>query len=76
MYYENLPVILGLIGGFMCPDRRSQGFGVGCGGILQSIMQHQTRYAWGACMLTHLYHHLHHIVYDDSASLSTGCTLL
>lgn len=60
-----------LIGGFIYPDRRSQGFVVGCGEILHSMMQHQTRYAWGVCMLTYLYHDLHQVVFDESASMST-----
>ncbi|XP_059076277.1 protein MAIN-LIKE 1-like [Cryptomeria japonica] len=48
MHYETLPVILAsLIGGFIYPDRRSQGFVVGWGNILQSMMEHCTRYAWG-----------------------------
>lgn len=35
MYYETLPIILaGLIGGFICPNRRSQGFIIGWGDII------------------------------------------
>lgn len=76
MYYKTLLVILGgLMCGFIYPNIRSQGF-VGWDGILQSMMQHQTFYAWGVCTFSHLYHDLHHVVHDENASLSTGCTLL
>lgn len=77
MHYETLLMILaGLIGKFICPDRRSQGFDFGWEGILDSMMQHRNCYAWGVCMLAHLYHDLHQVVYDGGASLSSGCTLL
>lgn len=77
MYYDNLPSILAsLVGGFICLVRRSRWLSVGWGRILLSMMQHQTRFAWGVCILAHLYHDLHQVVYDGAASLSSGVTLL
>lgn len=62
--YATLPSILvGFIRGFLCPDRRSKGLSVGWGRILESMIVHGTRYAWGMCMLPHLYHDLHQVVY-------------
>lgn len=35
------------------------------------MMEHRTHYAWGVCMLGHLYHDLHQAMYDGGTSLST-----
>jgi len=32
-------------------------------------------YAWGLCVLTHLYHDMHFMVYRKGASLGCGFTL-
>lgn len=52
-------VLVGFIGEFLCPNRRSKGLLVGWGRILESMIVHGMRYAWGCCMLAHLYHDLH-----------------
>ena len=75
--YEPLPAILAsMIARRICPNRRSRGFLVGWGQTLHSILEDGTRYAWGVCVLAHLYHDLHDVVYRDGASLSAGVTLL
>ena len=75
--YEPLPVVLaGMITRHICPDRRSRGFPVGWGWTLHSILEEGTHYAWGVCVLAHLYHDLHDAVYREGASLSAGVTLL
>lgn len=75
--YAPLPsVVAGLIGDFLYPDTRSHGFSVGWGRILQKMVWYRTRYAWGVCVLAHLYHELHQVVYDEAVSLAVGGTLL
>jgi hypothetical protein len=75
--YAPLPSILAsFIGGVLCPDHRSKGFAVGWGCVLESMVMQGTQYAWGTCMLAHLYDELHHIVYSSGRSLAVGCSLL
>ena len=40
------------------------------------MLEDGTRYAWGVCLLAHLYHNLHDVAYREGSSLSTGVTLL
>lgn len=79
MYHSYAPlpsVLAGFIGGFLCPDKRSKGLSLGWGQVLEGMMVHRMRYAWGMCMLVQLYHDLHWIVYLGGSSLSAGATLL
>lgn len=58
--YATFPSVLaGFIGGFLCPDCGSKELSIGWGQILESMIIHGTRYAWGMCMLSHLYHDFH-----------------
>lgn len=75
--YEPLPsVLVGFVGGFLCPNRRSKGLSVGWGVVLEMMITKGTWYAWGSCMLAHLYRELHQVVYQRATSLSVGITLL
>lgn len=75
--YAPLPSVLArFIRGVLCLDHRSKGFAVGWGRVLESMVMQGTRYAWGTCMLAHLYDELHHIVYGGGRSLAVGCSLL
>ncbi|XP_059065566.1 protein MAIN-LIKE 1-like [Cryptomeria japonica] len=75
--YAPLPSVLaGFIGGFLCPDRRSKGFSVGWGLVLEEMVTQDRRFAWGSTMLAHLYRGLHEVVYLGYGSLSAGMTLL
>ncbi|XP_059074222.1 protein MAIN-LIKE 2-like isoform X1 [Cryptomeria japonica] len=75
--YAPLPSVLaGFIGGFLCPDRRSKGFSMGWGLVLEDMVTQGRRFAWGSAMLAHLYRDLHEVVYLGYGSLSAGVTLL
>lgn len=75
--YAPLPSVLaGFIGGVLCPDHRSKGFAVRWGHVLERMVMQGTQYAWGSCMLVHLYDELHHIVYGRGQSFAIGCSLL
>lgn len=75
--YPPLPSILvGFIGGVLCPNHRSKGFAIGWGRVLESMVMQGTQYAWGTCILAHLYDELHHIVYGRGQSFAVGCSLL
>lgn len=53
--YANFPSVLAsFIGGFLYLDLRSKGFSVGWWWILESMIVHDTRYAWDHCMLAHM----------------------
>lgn len=75
--YASLPVMLArFIGGFLCSDQRSRGFSYGWGHVLESIVRQSTRYAYGSCLLAHLYCELHLFMYRGSSSLAARVTLL
>lgn len=75
--YTTFPSILvDFIAGFLCPNHRSKGLLVERDHILESIITHGTRYAWGLCMLSHLHHDFHQVLYLRGASLSLGVTLI
>jgi hypothetical protein len=75
--YAALPAVLArFIGGFLCPDRRSRGFSYGWGRVLESMVRRSRIYAWGSCLLAHLYRELHLFVYRGSSSLAADVTLL
>lgn len=72
-----LPVVIrGAISGFLCLDRVTQGLAVGWGGALETLVTQHTRYAWGPCVLSHLYYELHQFFYHGSVGLGCGVTLL
>lgn len=55
-----LPAVIGgAISGFLCLDRATRGLAVGWGGALETLVMQHTRYAWGPCVLAHLYYELH-----------------
>lgn len=75
--YASLPSVLaGFIGGFLCPDWRSKGLAMGWGLVLEDMVTQGCNFAWGSCMLAHLYRELHQVVYLRYMSLSVGVTLL
>lgn len=69
-------VLVGLICGFLCPDRRSKGLLVGWGSVLEDMVTQRHQFAWGSAILAHLYKDLHEVVYLSYESLSAGVTLL
>lgn len=75
-YAPLLSVLAGFIGRFLCPDRRSKGFSVGWGLVLEEMVTQGWRFAWGSAMLAHLYRGLHELVYLSYGSVSAGMTLL
>lgn len=75
--YAPLPSVLAsFIGVFLCLDRRLKGLVVGWGLVLEDMVTQGRRFAWGSCMLGHLYRELHQVVYRGYMSLSTRVTLL
>ena len=75
--YEPLPTVLvSMIAGYICPNRRSRCFPFGWGQTLHSMLEDGTCYAWGVCLLAHLYHDLHDVAYQEGASLLATVTLL
>ncbi|GLJ23507.1 hypothetical protein SUGI_0445390 [Cryptomeria japonica] len=72
-----LPVVVGgVISGFLCPDKGTRGLFMGWGGKLEMLVMQHTRYAWGPCVLAHLYYELHQFVYHGSVGLGYRVTLL
>ncbi|XP_059070641.1 protein MAINTENANCE OF MERISTEMS-like [Cryptomeria japonica] len=72
-----LPAVIGgAISGFLCPNRPTRGLAVGWGGALETLVTEHTRYAWGPCVLAHLYYELHQFVYHGSVGLGCRVTLL
>lgn len=62
--YAPLPsVIVGLVDDSLLPYRRSHGLSVGWGCVLRQMVRERTHYACRICVLAHLYHGLHQIVY-------------
>jgi len=56
--YDYFPgIVAGLIGGVVCPDRRSHGFPIGWGRIMERMLTEGTRYAWGVS--NDIYHTQH-----------------
>lgn len=75
--YEPLPIVLSsIVGGLLCPDRRLHGIIVSWGQVIEQMVREGTRYAWGACVLAHLYMDLHEVVYHGITLLGVGITLL
>ena len=75
--YDPLPIVLvGMIASYVCLEKRSRDFPVGWGWILCLMMEDGTHYAWGVCLLAHLYHDLHDVAYQDGASLLARVKLL
>lgn len=75
--YEPLPIVLlAIIRGLLCPDRQSHGLAMGWGWVIECMVTDGTRYAWGPCVLSHLYRELHEVVYQETSSLGVGITLL
>lgn len=75
--YEPLPSVLaGIVGGLLCPDRHSHRLAIGWGHVIEKMMTEGTCYAWGSCVLAHLYRDLHEVLYRDTRSLGVGITLL
>lgn len=57
--YAPLPSVLaGLVVGFLLPDRRSHELSVGWSHALRRMVRERIRYAWGICVLAHLYHEI------------------
>ncbi|XP_059063972.1 serine/threonine-protein phosphatase 7 long form homolog isoform X1 [Cryptomeria japonica] len=75
--YAPLPLVLtGFVGGLLCLDRRSKGLAVGWGLVLEDMVTQGRQFAWGSCMLAHLYKDLHQVVYLGYNILLAGVTLL
>lgn len=49
---------------------------MGWGLVLEDMVTQGCRFAWGSCMLAHLYRELHQVVYLGYMSLLAGVTLL
>lgn len=69
-------VLVGVISGFLCLDRVTQGLVVEWGRTLETLVTEHTRFAWGQCLLAHLYYELHQFVYHGSIGLGCRVTLL
>lgn len=75
--YATLPTVLArFIGGFFYLDHRSKELSIGWGHLLEHMVTKGNRFAWGSCMLTHLYHDMRRVVYQRSAALSVGVIIL
>lgn len=60
----------------ICLDYMTHGMSIGWGRAMDKMLSHGTRFAWGPCMLAHLYHDLHQFVYLGGCEISAGVTLL
>lgn len=49
---------------------------MGWGLVLKDMVTQGRKFAWGSCMLAHLYRELHQVVYLGYTILSVGVTLL
>lgn len=49
---------------------------MGWGLVIEDMVTQGHRFAWGSCMLAHLYRDLHQVVYLGYTSLSVEVTLL
>ncbi|XP_059070503.1 protein MAIN-LIKE 2-like [Cryptomeria japonica] len=67
--YEPLPAVLsGIVGGLLCPDRCSHGLAIRWEQVIEQMITEGTQFAWGPCVLAHLYQELHEVVYRGRGS--------
>lgn len=69
-------VLVGVISGFLSPDRATQGLAMGWGRTLEILVTEHTRFTGGPYLLEHLYYELHQFVYHGSIGLGCRVTLL
>lgn len=65
-----------MIGCFVMPDRGQQGFLCGWGRMLERLLTHPLRLGWGSCLLTHMYHEMHELIYHEGKSMAVGVLVL
>lgn len=69
-------VLVGTIGCFVMPDRGQKGFLCCWGRMLERLLTHPVRSGWGSCLLAHMYHEMHEIVYREGKSMAAGLLVL
>jgi hypothetical protein len=74
---HRLRVILAcFLGCYLMPDRGQHGLEFGWGRMLQQMIERPRRYGWGQCMLAHMYHEMHEVVYREAKSMAAGVYVL
>lgn len=69
-------VLGGIISGYLCPDKATWGLAIRWSLKLEIILIERRRFAWGPCILAHLYHELNQFVYLIGYRLRCMVTLL
>lgn len=74
---HRLASVLGIfISYFLMPNKGQHILECGWGKILQMMLETLERYGWGQCMLAHIYHEMHEIVYHERKSMAVGVYVL
>ena len=61
---------------FLCPDRGQHGLESGWGVMLQQMVATPKIFSWGQCMLAHMFHEMHEIVFHGKKTMATGVYVL
>lgn len=69
-------VLCGLVMGLVILDRQGRKFPIGWGVFIEQMFEHGTRYAWGMCLLAHLYRDMHEVAYRGARSIFASVFLL
>lgn len=66
-------MVVGIVGGILLPDRRSQGFSIRWGQVLEGTVIESMMYVRGPCFLAHLYRYIHEVFYRGFTTKATRC---
>ena len=61
---------------FLCPDRGQHGLEYGWGVMLQRMIEALEIFGWGQCMLAHLFHEIHEVVFHERKTMVAGVYVL
>ena len=55
---------------FLCPKRGQHGLECGWGVMLQQMVEAPKIFDWGQCMLAHLFHEMHEVVFHERKTMA------
>lgn len=61
---------------FLCPNRGQHGLECGWGVMLCQMVEAPEIFGWGQCILAHLYHEMHEIVFHEKKTMASGVYVL